>query len=181
MNERSSTRPVGQAELTTLRQFHALNGALALSGTEVEFYFLGGAVIFQAFTASPETGHIDAMFRPAATVRDAVREIARREELPDDWVHQGVRTLMGGGVDSAAYVELSHLSVFLPIPEYTLAVKCAAMRLGDDFHETDDLRYILRSLNVTSADQALSVVMQYFTERQLAPNTRTALEELVGA
>ena len=181
MKETGSIHSVDLERLTASALLTSLNTELTSHKTEVEFYFLGGAVIFQAFAASPPTAHIDAMFQPGEVVRDATRRIATREALADDWVHECIRTLMGGGVDSEAYVELSHVRVFLPRPEYVLAVKCAARRLGDDFHEMEDARYVLRAMNVRSAHQALSVVTQYFTERQLAPDTRTALEGLIGA
>jgi len=159
----------------------SLNADLISQQIEVEFYFLGGAPIFQAFASTPTTAHIDAMFQPAEVVSDAAQRIAGREAVDDDWVHESIRTLVGGRADSAAHVELSNVRVFMPRPEYVLAVKCAAMGLGDDFHEMEDVRYVLRAMNITSAHQALSVVMQYFTERQLAPDLRTSLEGLIGA
>ena len=70
------------------------------------------------------------------------------------------------------------MSVFVPVPDYVLAIKCAAMRLGDGFHELDDIRHVLRVMEVTSADLALSIVGRYFTERQLAPDTRARIEAL---
>ena len=58
-------------------------------------------------------------------------------------------------------------------------MKCAAMRLGAEFHDLDDVRYLLRHLGITSVAEALAVVTRYFDERQLAPKTRLALEELL--
>lgn len=58
-------------------------------------------------------------------------------------------------------------------------MKCAAMRLAEEFRDVDDVRYLLRYLNVTTADHALEIVTQYFDEDRLMPNTRLALEELL--
>ena len=58
-------------------------------------------------------------------------------------------------------------------------MKCAAMRLGEEFHDLDDVRYLLRYLNVTRASEALRIVTQYFDESQLPRKTRLALEELL--
>jgi hypothetical protein len=58
-------------------------------------------------------------------------------------------------------------------------MKCAAMRLGEEFHDLEDVRYLLRYLNITSVDEALAVVTSYFDESQLAPKTRLALEALL--
>ena len=58
-------------------------------------------------------------------------------------------------------------------------MKCAAMRLGEEFHDLDDVRYLLRHLDITTVEQALAVVTRYFDQGQLAPKTRLALEELL--
>ena len=58
-------------------------------------------------------------------------------------------------------------------------MKCAAMRLGEEFHDLDDIRYLLRYLDIGTADEALAVVTRYFDEQQLHPKTRLALEELL--
>jgi hypothetical protein len=43
----------------------------------------------------------------------------------------------------------------------------------------DDVRYLLRYLNVASVDDALAIVTRYFDPSQLPPKTRLALEELL--
>jgi hypothetical protein len=70
--------------------------------------------------------------------------------------------------------------VFIAPPEYLLAMKCAAMRLGEEFHDLDDVRFLLRYLNLTTADEALEIVRRYFDEDQLLPKTALALEELLS-
>jgi hypothetical protein len=59
-------------------------------------------------------------------------------------------------------------------------MKCAAMRLGEEFHDLDDVRFLLRHLNITTAEAALEIVSDYFDENQLSPKTRFALEELLS-
>jgi hypothetical protein len=70
--------------------------------------------------------------------------------------------------------------VFIARPEYLLAMKCASMRLGEEFRDLDDVRYLLRYLNLETADEALEVVTRYVDEPRLLPETRLALEELLG-
>ena len=77
--------------------------------------------------------------------------------------------------------ELSHLAVFVAHPHYLLAMKCTALRLGEEFHEVGDVRYLLRYLNITTAAEALGIVTRYFDDALLAPKTRLALEELLAA
>ena len=78
-----------------------------------------------------------------------------------------------------SYLELSQLRVFVARPEYLLAMKCAAMRLGAEFHDLDDVLFLLRYLNISTTEEELEVVTRYFDETQLPVKTRLALEELL--
>ena len=44
----------------------------------------------------------------------------------------------------------------------------------------DDVRYLLRYLDITNADDALAIVVRYFDGEKLLPKTRLVLEELLG-
>ena len=59
-------------------------------------------------------------------------------------------------------------------------MKCAAMRLGEEFHDLDDVRFLIRYLNIETATEAMGIVTRYFEESLLKPMTRLALEELLG-
>jgi hypothetical protein len=91
-----------------------------------------------------------------------------------------VKSYLSSRGDFDQFLELSHLRVFVAQPAYLLAMKCAAMRLGEEFHDLDDVRYLLRYLNIVSADDAMDVVQQYYDSSQLLPKTRLALEELLS-
>jgi hypothetical protein len=78
------------------------------------------------------------------------------------------------------FLELSHLRVFVAEPHYLLAMKCASMRLGAEFHDLDDVRYLLRHLNIETVSDALAVVAKYIPAERIPPKTRYALEELLG-
>jgi hypothetical protein len=70
--------------------------------------------------------------------------------------------------------------VYTAQPQYLLAMKCIAMRLGAEFHDLEDVRFLLRWLNVTTVDEALAIVTRYFDDAQIPVKTRLALEELLG-
>ena len=42
------------------------------------------------------------------------------------------------------------------------------------------MRYLLRHLNITDADEALEIMTKYFDESQLLPKTRLALQQLLA-
>lgn len=105
--------------------------------------------------------------------------VATRAGFPDSWLNDAVKGFLSPRGDFDPFLELPHLRVFVARPTYLLAMKCAAMRLGEEFQDLDDVRYLLRFGNISSAEEAMSVVTTYFDESRLLPKTRLALEELL--
>ena len=54
------------------------------------------------------------------------------------------------------------------------------MRPGEEYHDLDDVRYLLRHLNISCAADAMAIVYQYFDDAALLPKTRLAFKELPG-
>ena len=161
------------------RLFDLLNEELAAVGVVGEVYLVGGAVMCLALGARPATRDVDAFFEPTKVVREAAARVAARAGAPERWLNDAVKGFLGLRSDFQPYLELSNLHVFVARPEYLLAMKCAAMRLGEEFHDLDDVRYLLRYLDVATVEEALGIVTRYFDEKQLQPKTRLALEELL--
>jgi hypothetical protein len=162
------------------RLLELLDAELAADAADGEIYLVGGAVMCLAFDARPATRDVDAFFRPTAVIRRAAARVAARMGVPETWLNDAVKAFLSPHGEFDRFLELPRLRVFTARPEYLLAMKCAAMRLGEEFHDLEDVRYLLRYLNVTSADEAIGIVTQYFDEKQLLPKTRLVLEELLG-
>jgi len=161
------------------RLLELLDEELAVDATEAELYLVGGAVMCLVLDARPATRDLDAYFKPAGAVRAAAARVAARAGVPEAWLNDAVKGFLGsrGGYDS--YLDLPHLRVFVARPEYLLAMKCAAVRLGEEFHDLDDVRYLLRWLNISRVEDAMAVVTRYFDEDMLPPKARLVLEELL--
>lgn len=161
------------------RLLRLLDEELGSAEAEGEIYLVGGAVMCLLFQARDSTRDVDAVFLPTRVVREAAARVAAQAGVPDTWLNDAVKGFLSSRGEFDTYLELPHLRVFVPRPEYLLAMKCAAMRLGEEFHDLDDVRYLLRYLNVTSSDEALAIVTRYFDESQLLPKTRLLLQELL--
>jgi hypothetical protein len=162
-----------------LRLFELLNADLVASGTQGEVYLVGGAVMCLAFEARHATRDVDGYFRPADIVRQAAGRVGTRAGVPADWLNDAVKAFLSPRGEFDPYLDLGHLKVFVAVPTYLLAMKCAAMRLGEEFHDLEDVRYLLRYLNITRATEALEIVTRYFDAERLPLKTRLALEELL--
>jgi hypothetical protein len=162
------------------RLFRLLDAELAAAGAAGELHVVGGAVMCLVFDARESTQDVDAVYRPTRVVREAAARVAARAGVGEGWLNDAVKGYLSPRGRFDPFLDLPHLKVFVARPQYLLAMKCAAMRLGEEFHDLDDVRYLLRHLDVRTADDALAIVTDYYDESELLPKTRLVLEELLG-
>lgn len=168
-------------------------GQLAIADDRlVELAVYGGAALILVFPARPATRDVDAVVLEDATwIRNAVARIkeARGDDLDDDWLNDGVKGFLSARdrAEDAKTLFRSYpsedevgLRVFVATPEYLLAMKCMAMRLGgiEGRHDKGDIIALIRHLKLNSADQALGIVAKYYPRAQIPPKTLYGVEEI---
>ncbi len=161
--------------------FALLNERLAAEDVVGELYLLGGAVMCLAYAARPAANAVEAVFVPKEIVRRLARKVAFDAGVEETWLNDAVKGFLSDRGEFTEWLELSHLRVFIPVPEYLLAMKCVAFRLGPEFHDEEDVRYLLRYLNLERAADALTIVERYFPSDRIPAKTRFALEEILGS
>jgi hypothetical protein len=168
---------LSRADLSRL--FGLLNEELRAAGTKAELFVVGGAVMCLVYQARPSTQDVDALFRPEAQVREAAARVAVRAGLSADWLNDGVKGYLSAQGDFAQFLELDHLKIMMARPEYMLAMKALALRIGAEFHDEEDVRYLLRHLDIRSYDRAVAVITKYFPLERFPQKTLYALAELL--
>lgn len=161
------------------RLFALLNEELRDSGTEGELFLVGGAVMCLAYAARPSTQDVDAVFRPSAQVREAAARVGVRAGLNQDWLNDGVKGFASAYGDFSPFLELDHLRVMVAQPAYLLAMKCLALRIGAEFHDEEDIRYLLRHLDIRTYEAAVNVIKKYYPLDRFPQKTLYALAELL--
>jgi hypothetical protein len=170
--------------LTTQRireLFVSLNQELVRGQVRGEAYLAGGAVMCLVFQARPATRDIDAMLVPAAEMRAAAHLVAAKEGLPDDWLNDAVKGFFSERGSFEVFEELSNLRIYVPHPGYLLAMKCLALRLGEEFQDLGDVSVLVRELGLRSVAEAESILGQYYDLARYPAKTRYVLEELMAA
>jgi len=170
------------AELTDRdihRLFTLLNEELRRTDTEGELFLVGGAVMCLAYAARPSTQDVDAFFRPARQVREAAGRVALRAGVEPDWLNDAVKGFLSERGEFSPFLELDHLRVMVAQAEYLLAMKCLSLRIGAEFHDEDDLRYLLRHLGIAGYEQALAVITRFYPLERVPQKTLYALGELL--
>ena len=161
------------------RLFELLNRELERDGVEGELFLVGGAVMCLVYDARAATRDVDAFFRPADKVRKAAARVALLADIEPDWLNDAVKVFLSDRGEFDRFIELDHLRVMVAQPAYLLAMKCLSMRIGAEFHDEEDVRYLLRYLNIESYDRALDQVTRYYPIEQFPQKTLYALEEML--
>ncbi len=155
-----------------------LNDELRLMDIKGEVSLFGGAVMVLAFKARIATKDVDAIFHPTAEIRAAARRIAERHGLPETWLNDGVK---GYVVEHSRNVlfHMPNLTVFIPEPDYLLAMKALAARA--DTEDEEDVLTLVRSLDIKAADEVFSIIEKYYPKKQIPPKTQYFIQGLLEA
>jgi hypothetical protein len=152
-----------------------LNEELRLMDIKGEVSLYGGAVMVLAFKTRISTKDVDAIFHPTSEIRAAVRRIAERHDLIDTWLNDGVKGYVVQHSKNVLF-HLPNLNVYIPEPDYLLAMKALAAR-ADTEDETDVLT-LIRDLQIESADEVFKIVEKYYPKQQIPPKTQYFIEGL---
>lgn len=170
----------GLSQSDLRRLFQLLNQELGQAGIKGELFLVGGAVMCLVYGARPSTHDVDALFLPTREVREAASRVAVRARVPANWLNDAVKGFLSERADFAPFLELDHLRVSVAQPEYLLAMKCLSWRIGAEFHDEDDVRYLLRHLGVTHYSQATEIVGRYYPLERFPQKTLYGLSELLS-
>ncbi len=170
--------PLSKNDISQLLEL--LNDELANRDVKGELFLVGGAVMCLVFEARESTRDLDGFFQPARVIRAAAKRVADAAGYPEDWLNDAVKAYLSGKGDFNLYLERSNLRVSTASPEYLLAMKCLAMRLGEEFHDEEDVRFLLRYLNLENYPAAIEIVTRYYPLESLPQKTLYALEEILS-
>jgi hypothetical protein len=152
-----------------------LNEELRSMDVKGELCLYGGAVMALAYNARPDTDDVDAIFEPVRYIRRAAGRVAERHGLPKDWLNYAVKMFLVPH-EKHILLDLSHLKVYMPPPDYLLAMKVLSARANT--MDRADLEVLIRELGLKSADEALTIVKHYYPKKEVKPAARKLVQEL---
>ncbi len=160
-------------EITTY--LHELNQELMRLDVKGEICLYGGAVMCVVYDARPSTKDVDAVFRPVKEIREAIKRVASQHGLREDWINDAVK---GFVVEhpQRVFLDLSHLKVYVPEPDYLLAMKAFSARV--DATDKEDVMYLIGLLNLKSPEDVFSIIEHYYPRQRIKPATQFFVEEL---
>src|SRR4051794_8437681 len=164
-----------------LNALSALSAELGNKGVTGEICLFGGTVMVLAFTARVSTKDVDAIFHPAQMIRDVARHVGELQGLPLNWLNDGVKGYVSARHETHVgnLPQFHHLRLTMPVPEYLLAMKCMASRVGGTAGEPSDIpdiTFLIRRLGLNSAKQVLDLVAQYYPANRIPVKTQYLIE-----
>ena len=120
-----------------------LNDELRLMDIKGEVSLYGGAVMCLAFNARVATKDVDAIFHPTDVIREAAKRIAERHGLVYSWLNDGVKGYVVQHPRQILF-HMPNLTVFVPEPDYLLAMKAMAARANTE--DEADVLTLIRAL-----------------------------------
>ena len=181
----SAGRPTG-SNLTReeiLGALRILSDKLGQNGVTGEVCLFGGTGMVLAFTARLTTKDVDALFQPTQLIRELAQKIGEEQHLPAGWLNDGVKGFVSARHETTAgnLPQFPHLRLTMPVPEYLLAMKCMAARIGgitDEPSDVADIVFLIRHLKLKSAKEVLDLVGQYYPANRIPVKTQYLVEGL---
>jgi len=171
-------------EETIRSALSALSDELGRQDVQGELCLLGGTTMVLAFHARQSTKDVDAIFHPAAVLREAAEAVRLLLDLPDHWLNDAAKGFVSHRHEVATYdlPQFPHLRIVAPVPEYLLAMKCMASRIGSagDADDKADIRFLLDHLNVRSSTAALEIATKYYPPERVPIRAKYLIEEILA-
>ncbi|MDD2247718.1 MAG: DUF6036 family nucleotidyltransferase [Proteiniphilum sp.] len=162
-----------------MKYLEILNKRLADIGKTAEIVLFGGAVMCMVYGARSFTKDIDALFEPKGLIYKLSREIAADYDLADDWLNDAVKGFLSDKNDVKLYKKFSNLNVYVPSPEYLLAMKCLAARI-DSSSDVDDIKFLLKKMNILDYKKAEAIILKYYPQHRFQAKTKFLLMDIIG-
>jgi hypothetical protein len=152
-----------------------LNDELRAMNVKGEVCLYGGAVMCLVFDARPATKDVDAIFEPTAEMRRAVARVAEARGLADDWLNDAVKGYVVPHAQRILF-DFPNLKVFVPEPDYLLAMKALASRA--EAPDRSDIELLIKLLGIKKPEEVFSILEKYYPRQQIKPATQYFIEEL---
>ena len=160
--------------MDNLRQLGEELYALGMFG---EILLTGGAAMCLVHDARDMTKDIDALYEPKPIINKIVVKIAAKNDLPPDWLNDGVKIFLTPNAPREDFISLKGLRIQTVSAEYLLAMKLISSRYGEK--DYDDIRFLFNKLGVKTYEQASEILAEYYDLNTVPARTKYVIEGII--
>ena len=181
--ERQAAGPAGLNREELLKAFQEMSEELRRRDASGEICLFGGTVMVLAFTARLSTKDVDGIFEPAGIMREVARDVGAARGWPPDWLNDAAKGFISERheIVQSGLPQFSNLRLTMPVPEYLLAMKCMAARIGTVAGEADDISdivFLIRLLKLRNPKDVLEIVSMYYPKDRIPVKTQYLVDGL---
>jgi hypothetical protein len=160
-------------------------------GKVIDLAIYGGSALMLASNFRVTTRDVDAVAEGSQdTIACLAEDIARVRNWPSDWLNNGVRTYLSPNVNGLqehhallrAYPSEQEpgFRVFVPRPEYMLAMKLIAMRIDPTGDKSDvaDILNLIDIVGFTTLEDIIDFAASFYPEAKISARLRLGIREL---
>jgi hypothetical protein len=171
--------PLDKTRLT--QALRRLGELAATQGVELELSLYGGAVFTLVYGSRDSTKDVDALIRPSDIGRRLALQVAREQELPEDWINSDVAQFLSEHEAKRALPAETFgpgLTVTVPTAAYLLALKLRACRppLPGYPGDAPDIRFLLAKLKPAFLEEVETLFARFFPHDALTGRAREIIE-----
>jgi Nucleotidyltransferase of unknown function (DUF6036) len=179
----SDKRASGLTRKKILKAFQEMSDELKHRGVTGERCLFGGTVMVLAFSARISTKDVDAIFQPTQEMRNAARSVGAANGFEENWLNDAVKGFVSARHETiqGSLPQFSHLRLTMPTPEYLLAMKCMASRIGavrDEADDVNDIIFLIRHLKLKSSEAVMDIVTSYYPKNKIPLKAQYLVEGL---
>lgn len=166
----------------------ALGEEAVAAGKIIDITVYGGSSLVLATNFRVSTKDVDAVVQADERfLREATVRVGERLGLPEGWINDGVKTYLAPNDDTAktlfgTYPDETRpgLRVYVPTPEYLLAMKLMAMRIDapSGAKDLDDILNLMSILGLKRKEDIVSLAAQFYPEVRASAKIVLAIDSL---
>ena len=175
-----------------LSGFFELGSEAAAHGKVIDLCVNGGSCLMLVSDFRQSSADVDAVAITDQNFVDGIaKAIAAKRGWPDDWINDGVRTYLSPLVDAPQVHVLTGtyptevtpgLRVYVPTPEYMLAMKLMSMRIDEATggKDKEDIINLMSVVGITTKIELIAIASVYYPEAKVSAKLLLAADALVA-
>ena len=162
------------------------------AGKVIDLCIYGGSCLMLVSDFRVSSADVDAVaLTDQAFVDGVAKNIAMQRGWPEDWLNDGVRTYLSPNVEAPDVHLLTGtypsedrpgLRIYVPRPEYMLAMKLMALRLDEasGAKDLDDILNLMSVVGVKTKAALIDVAAQFYPEARVSAKLRLSADTLIA-
>jgi hypothetical protein len=158
-------------------------GELAVkSDIKLEMCIYGGAAMMLAYNSRAITKDVDAIVQPSKLAAKLAKQVAKEMQLSENWLNNEVKMFVAPKEQTRLIPwEAPGIVLTAPTAAYLLAMKALACRMPLPGYQGDfdDLRFLIRKLNIRSVDEIQEQIDRYYPDDVMPKSDVAVLQKLI--